>query len=174
MPLSLSESQTIKKITQLLYSFLPGSPHPYADQSIPFPGVARSLGLSHLWRDGSKLSAITMFLEKTIETRRERFCDLVLEVVRKGLIYRNNKGDPITREEIRELNELILRVHFKIPELWDPVFLDSLPSVHKKVEEEVDEATVRQAALNKLKDDLIKLTDLEPKPRGFAFERLLK
>jgi hypothetical protein len=40
MSLSLVESQTVNKITSLLYDFLPGKPHPFADQEISFEGVA--------------------------------------------------------------------------------------------------------------------------------------
>ena len=72
---------------------------------------------------GSKLPAITTLLESTLETRRDLFCNLISEIVRKGLIYRNNKGN---------------------------------------------------TDLDKLKDALVKLNDLKPTPRGFAFEKFLQ
>lgn len=171
MALSLAESQAVNKIAELLYSFLPGTPHPYADQSISFPGVAQSVGLRHLWRGGSKLPALTMLLEKTLETHRHKFCDLILEIVHRGLIYRNSKSNPITRDEIQDLNELIRRARFKIPELWDPVFLDSLPSA--QVKERQTEATT-QTNLRRLEEELIRLDKLDPQARGFAFERFLQ
>ncbi|MCO5191077.1 MAG: restriction endonuclease [Anaerolineae bacterium] len=174
MPLSLTESQAANEIAQFLYDFLPGSPHPYADQNLSFPGAAQDVGVGHLWRGGSKLPAITNLLEKTLETRRDLFCNLMLEIVRKGLIYRNNKGNSITCEEIRELNELIVKVKFKIPELWDPAFLDSLPTANKIEKEETSEKTASKAELDNLKTELIKINDLEPVPRGFAFEKFLQ
>ncbi len=85
------------------------------------------------------MSAITTLLEKTLETHRSSFCQLISEIVRKGLVYRTNKREPITREEIQALNELITRVHFKIPELWDPLFLDTLPTVFHDEGEKHDE-----------------------------------
>lgn len=172
MPLSLAESQAVNEIASLLYDFLPGTPRPFADQSISFAGVAHSVGLSHLWTGGSKLPAITTLLEKTLETQRGSFCCLMLEIVRRGLVYRNKKGNPITREEIQALNELITRVHFKVPELWDPSFLDSLPRV--QIEEKEEERPISQANLDNLKGELLKLNDLDPQVQGFAFEKFLK
>jgi len=170
MPLSLAESQAVNEVASLLYDFLPGTPHPFADQSISFSGIAHDVGLSHLWRGGSKLPAITTLLEKTLETQRGSFCGLTLEVVRRGLIYRNKKGNPIAREDIQSLNKLVARVGFKIPELWDSAFLDTLP----RTQTEEDEESTSQAGLDKLKGELLKLDDLEPQVRGFAFERFLK
>jgi len=172
MPLSLADSQAVNEIASFLYDFLPGTAHPFADQSISFPGVAHSVGLAHLWTGGSKLPAITTLLEKTLEIERGSFCRLILGIVRRGLVYRNKKGNPITREEIQSLNELTARVRFKIPELWDPTFLDSLPRA--KAEEEKEEEPISQADLDKLRDELLKLDDLEPQARGFAFEKFLK
>ncbi len=45
---------------------------------------------------------------------RGRFCQLVVEIVRAGVRYRQGKG-PVTREEIERLSQLILKVKFKIP-----------------------------------------------------------
>jgi len=171
MPLSLTESQAVNEIAQFLYDFLPGTPHPFADQSISFAGVAHNLGLSGFWTGGSKFPAIATLLEKTLEIRRELFCNLILDIVRKGLVYRNNKGNPITRDDIRRLNELVTGVSFKIPDLWDPAFLDSLP--HGQKPEQTQECPPSQVAIGRLKQDLVKLTGLYPQARGYAFERFL-
>ena len=40
MNLSLVETQTISELADFLYPFLPGNPHPYANKSISFPGIA--------------------------------------------------------------------------------------------------------------------------------------
>ena len=89
MPLSLSESQAVNELASFLYELLPGKPHPYADQTISFAGVANSVNLGGYWIGGSKLPAITALLERTLEERRDRFCDLILGIVRKGIFYRN-------------------------------------------------------------------------------------
>jgi hypothetical protein len=171
MGLSLKESQAINEMSEVLYSFLPGSPHPYAAPEISFPGVAQKLGLQNYWIGGSKRPAIIQLLQNTFEYQRNRFCPLVLEIVRMGMTYRSNKKDPVTREEIVRLNDLIARVNFKIPELWDSAFLDALPRSQKQEQEEIN--TVNQQVIEKLKNDLIQLTDLKPTERGFAFEKFL-
>jgi len=168
---SLQESQTINDMAETLYSFLPGSPHPYAPPAISFPGVAKKLGLSKYWIGGSKRPAITQLLHATLESQRNLFCSLIIEIVRTGMVYRSNKGDPIKKEEIQKLNDQIKRIGFKIPELWDPVFLDSLPRLHQQ--EKAPENPTDRDILRKLKEDLVKLTSIKPQPRGFVFEKFL-
>jgi len=172
MALTLTESQAVNEIAKLLYEFLPGKPHPYADQRISFAGVAHDVGLGNLWSGGSKLPATTLLLEKTLELRRDHFCKLVVEIVRRGMIYRGNKNNPVSREEIKRLNQLIERVEFKIPELWDSSYLSSLPST----EPEPSQTTglESKAGLDDLKQRFIELEKMQPQVRGFAFEKFLK
>jgi len=168
---SLKETQAISEMAELLYIFLPGSPHPYAAPTISFPGVADKLGLSNYWIGGSKKPAIIQLLQATLDYRRDQFCNLIVGIVRMGIAYRSNKHEPVTRDEIVQLNQLITKVNFKIPELWDPAFLDSLPSKNKTEKEE--ENLTSQEAIVKLKSDLIRLTSLKPQERGYAFEKFL-
>lgn len=173
MPLSLKETEAISKIAEHLYSYLPGKPHPYADQSISFLGAATAVGLGGLWPGGSKLPAVTRLLETTLDHYRTKFCNLILEIVRHGIVYRKNKGVSITREEIKQLNDLILGVQFKIPDLWDPTFLDTLP--RQIPEEEIEKASsLDQKILNELKSHLVALGEMPPQKRGYAFERFLQ
>lgn len=174
MALSLRESEAITKIADLLYDFLPGNPHPFADQSISFAGAAADLGLANLWKGGSKHPAICHLLENTLDTRRDQFCRLILEIVRRGLKYRANKGNRITREEVQILNELIEEVQFKIPDLWDTTFLDSLPRAPVEAESTVDAEPVAQAELVRLEEQLLEMNEIEEHARGFAFEKFLK
>lgn len=171
MGLSLKELQAITEIADILYSFLPGSPHPFAAPAISFPGVANKLGLINYWVGGSKKPAIVQLLQNTLENRRDLFCDLLLEIVKTGMAYRNNKKDPITRDEILELNTLITRINFKIPDLWDPAFIDTLP--RKQPLEKTEIKISNQENINGLKIELIRLTSLKPQERGFAFEKFL-
>ncbi len=46
MTLSLKQSQALAELADGFYPFLPGKPHPYANQSLSFPGVAAKLGLA--------------------------------------------------------------------------------------------------------------------------------
>jgi hypothetical protein len=47
------------------------------------------MNLIMFWQEGSKLPAITNLLVNTLDHRRDLFCDLILEIVRRGLKYRN-------------------------------------------------------------------------------------
>jgi len=171
MRLSFVDTQVINEMAKLLCDFLPGNPHPYANPKISFLGVAQDVGLSKLWMGGSKLPAITMLLLKTLESHRDLFCKLIIEIVNSGLIYRNNKKKPMTRDEIQNLNKLIVKVGFKIPELWNPEFLDSLPLSEKRGNQQ-EKSPIR--SLKILKDKLIDLYKLEAHKRGYAFEKFLK
>ena len=93
MSLTLDEIKAISEMAKLLYSFLPGNPHPFADQSISFKGIAYELELGKFWQGGSKLPAITTLLERTLKYKRDKFCALILEIVKRGIKYRANKGD---------------------------------------------------------------------------------
>jgi hypothetical protein len=176
MSLSLAEVQAVSELADHLYDYLPGKAHPYARPPISFETISIQLGLGDFWPGGSKLPAITMLLEHTLEHRRGLFCDLIVAVVREGIKYRTKKGEPITRNDMENLNQLVLRVGFKIPELWEPSFLTSLPS-QKGTDKEEPEATPRSGPsaerLLELRQTFLDLEKTEPQKRGFAFERFL-
>ena len=172
MSLSLVEAKAADDMAGCLYDFLPGTPHPYADPAFSFPGIAHSLGLGQFWRGGSKHPALAQLLQQTLAHQRGVFCQHIVTIVQKGMIYRSNKGRPVTQEEIRALNDLIIRVGFKIPELWDPAFLDSLPQARRV--ETTPEPIQNADSLTPLRDDLIRLSALPPQSRGYAFEKFLQ
>lgn len=99
----------------------------------------------------------------------------MLEIVRRGIKYRDSKGQPITHEEVEELNKLILKVKFKIPELWDEEFLDSLPSLNEQgdSEQHQKEEKIDGEKRKKLLENLLKIQKLPSQEKGFAFERFL-
>lgn len=173
MAVSLQQNQAINELAQLLYDYLPNKPHPYANQSISLAGVAHDLGLTQFYSGGSKLPAVTMLLLHTLERRSEKFCTLVLEIVRRGMIYLQNKGRPIHLEDIVRLNELVRRVGFKIPDLWDPAFLESLPR-KTPAPTAKPKTTASPEVLARLKQELIGFGSLSPPARGIAFESFLK
>jgi len=127
MALSLAQAQAIADLAGLLYDFLPGNPHPYADPRLSFRGIAGEMGLFDYWPSGSKGPAITALLSATLERRVPQFCPLVVEAVRRGIAHRHSKA-PVTREEIEAINNALGRAGFKIPDLHDRKFLDALPS----------------------------------------------
>lgn len=171
MGLPLKASQAVAEIAEHLYSFLPGTPHPYASQDISFPGAAASAGVGAYWPGGSKLPAVTQMLSQTLERERGRFCGLLIEIVRRGITYRQKK-DPLVREDLEHLNKLVLKMGFKIPELWDPAFLESLP--RRGVRAGSDARGPRDAAvLAALRKELLEVSSLPAQDRGFGFERFL-
>ena len=170
MSVSPRQIQTTAEIANLIYDFLPANPHPYADQAISFPECANKVGLGGLWRGGSKKPAVSQLLRDTLDRARDKFCPLIIEIVNTSILYRANKNNPIKREDIEVLNKLIIEVDFKIPELWDKTFLNSLPSDKpeiKKVE------LTNAEAIAALRKEYIELPALEPHKRGYAFQDFL-
>lgn len=167
MPISLTETQAVTDLARFLYDFLPGTP--FGDPSVSFPGAAHTVGLAEFWQGGSKLPAVRALIEATLDRRRDRFCDLMVAVVQRGIAYRSKKNNPLTRDDLRKLNDLIARVGFKIPELWDPKFLDSLP--RPPTDDAAKEE--RLADLAPLRNGLVALSTMPPQTRGFAFEKFL-
>ena len=172
MAITLQQSQAITRIADVMYSFLPGNPHPFSDQSLSFPGVAGLLGLGAFWPGGSKKPAIIRLLEITLEKRPGQFCRLIMEIVRASLRYHSTKT-PITRAEIDQLNRYIATVGFKIPELWDPKFLNNFPCATSQAQTSKKPETLA-TDLRSLRCDFNALHAMEPKARGFAFERFLR
>jgi hypothetical protein len=178
---TLAETQAIAELADLLYSFLPGSGAKHTWRE-----AAAEHGLEPFWGGGSKLPAITQLLESAFEQGRDRFCGLLLTVVKQGMKYRMKKGEPVTREEVQRLNALVRRVGFGIPELLDQKFLDGLPSkpqshaadgvaavrpqldpqahAREKLTEEMEQLRQRFFAL---------LAEKNAQSRGYAFERFL-
>jgi hypothetical protein len=171
MSTTLKQTQAISKIADVLYRFLPGSPYPYAAKDISFPGVAKKLGISNFWTGGSKKPAIIQLLQRTLESRRDKFCDLIVEIIKSGIVYLSNKVEPVTREEIDKLNQLIIEVDFKIPDLWDATFLNSLPSSYPT--QKTEKIRTNTETVERLKNELINLVNLKPQERGFTFEKFL-
>jgi hypothetical protein len=171
MVLSLSQTQAAADLAEHLYDYLPGKPHPYADARISFEGVARSLGVERFWSGGSKLPALTQLLTLTLEHKPKTFCTLVVEIVRRGITYRQRKN-PVTRAEITALNELIARLKFRIKDLHDPAFLEGLPAGTPKASALTSELPA-PSQLKALQQTLMSLSTLEGSARGLAFERFL-
>ena len=123
MPLTLLQSQAIDKLVLGLVDWLPGS-SPWG--SFTFGDAAQINHVGAYWPGGSKKRALTELLQLTYEHRRDRFCPLVLTIVQRGMSNRQQHGSPVTRSEIEHLNAVVDQLQFKIPDLWDRTFLDSL------------------------------------------------
>jgi hypothetical protein len=174
--LTIQETQAIAKLAGVLYNFIPGSTFAPTGVKIDFGTVAHSVGLGHLWLGGSKQPAIEALLEGTLQTKRDKFCDLMIRIVQEGIKYRNRKKQPITKEEIQKINNLIAQLHFKIPELHNPDFIAKLPTgklVEERGKDQTKSHIVNLGKLAGIKNEFMKIGQLQPRPRGYAFEKFL-
>lgn len=165
---SLRESQAIEDMADLLYDFLPGS----GNSRTAFPIAAAQVGVGDLWVPGSKRPSVVQLLGATLEQRRHLFTKLILTIVRQAMTYRRGKGTPLRRDEIERLNALLPQVSFKIPELLDRGFLDSLASGASNAAPAAGTglSAERAQALAAL---LIEISKLAPQERGLRFEGFL-
>ena len=163
---TLSENQTLSELAELLYNFLPGS----GNASFSYPVAAQRHNLGDYWIGGSKGPAILSLIERTFESKRQSFCPLILSIVKLSIPWRMRKSDPLSVREIDSLNQLLLRLQFKIPDLYDPVFRRNLAG-------SVQPPTPVQAAKPQpnleLSKSILSIASLPPGPRGFAFEKVL-
>ncbi len=186
MPLKLKESKAIADLAEVLYDFLPGSGHQQWKGHVTFRSVADELGVGDFWQRGSKTPMIVELLSKTIEFQRGKFEQLILQIVRNGITYRQKNNNPITPNEIDQIKGLLLELEFKFPDLWDPEFKDSLQfergnraKVHvdqaiKQEKARSNEASSRSIELEQLKQQFFELhTALDRQDVGYKLEIIL-
>lgn len=167
--MSFREAQAVEDLADLLYDFLPGS----GNNRAAFPLAAEQAGVGDLWVPGSKRPAIVQLLTATLERRRSCFTKLIVTIVRQAMTYRRGKGNPLSREEIDQLNSLLPGVQFRIPELLDPSFLGSFGSPKAPEPAPQTAATLGAEKAHELATLLIEITKLDPQVRGLRFEGFL-
>ena len=165
--LSFREAQAVEDLADLLYNFLPGS----GNSRTAFPIAAEQAGVGDLWSPGSKRPAIVQLLTATLEHRRSHFTKLIVAIVRQAMTYRRGKDNPLSRVEIDRLNCILPGVQFKIPDLLDPVFLNSFG--HAKPEHAPQGKMLSAARAHELAALLVEITKLQPHARGLRFEDFL-
>lgn len=126
--LAPKQHRAIIELAKAFYDFLPGSGHSSWKGHITFASVAAESGVGSYWQAGSKTQAITNLLAMTYEYASGNFERLVISIVNNGILYREKKNNPVTREEVETINSLILILERKFPMLWDKDFLNSLPA----------------------------------------------
>jgi hypothetical protein len=184
--LSLREIRTLTGLADVLYTFLPGSGNTAWKGHTTFRTIAAKVGVADFWSGGSKKPAIVALLERTLEHERSRFQNLIVEIVRSGLIYRQKQGSPITAGEIDSVNGYILELGFKFPELWNREFRSSLQqSMAERAETLVkqamlerdvksEEVKTRSRELSELKDELTRLhVSADRAAAGLGLEKIL-
>jgi len=185
MALSFTETRAINGLAHVLSDFLPGSGRPDWKGHETFATVAARVGVGSFWPGGSKKPAIHALLTQTLEQRRSSFEKLILEIVRCGLVYRENQSRPISTTEIDDLNGHVKELGFKFPDLWDRGFRASLAQTTterarehvKHAEAELKQQVLcehRSQALLELKEEFLQLnSEPDRNKAGLALEKLL-
>lgn len=172
MALTLGERAAIAVLAKHLYDYLPAS----GNANTSFPLAAQRTEVFEGWPEGrSKEPSIVALLTWTIEQRRGQFCALIQEVVAQSMTWRGQRA-PLTHQDIGELNRLLLGLKFKIPELHDAAFLNSLatdPSAEKAPASPSAPEALPAMRFAELEAELMALSTLAPQPRGYAFEKFL-
>ncbi|MCE2523958.1 MAG: hypothetical protein J4F49_12210 [Rhodobacteraceae bacterium] len=75
---------------------------------------------------GPLFEPIVHLLSAMLGRRRHKFGPLILAIVRQSMTWRRERGESLTHDEIVRLNEILLRLSIKIPELNEQDFLKSL------------------------------------------------
>ncbi|MCH7686520.1 MAG: restriction endonuclease [Planctomycetes bacterium] len=171
--LTMVEAQGVAELAKSLYDFLPGT-----FSSVTWPDVAARFCLEDYWPGGSKLPAITKLLRNTLQLHRDRFCDFIVAVVQEGIAYRIKKNNPVRRDEIEAINEILLKVQFKIPELNDKAFLIGLATTEDEATDGTKSKTGRPIISTEIIDSLHKqflelFGEPDAQKRGYAFEKFL-
>lgn len=166
----MTEAKAVAEMAKLLYDFLPGT-----FSSVTWPDVAARYCLEDYWPGGSKLPAITQLLRGTLQFQRGHFCDFMIDVVQEGIAYRLRKDNPVRRNEIDQLNLLLRKVEFKIPDLNDEYFLAGLKrDGERKAEEKLKNPVAFKEQIEQLHSHFLALfREANPQKRGYLFEAFL-
>lgn len=172
MAISLVNKQILNNMANLLYNFLPSS----FNNNYSFPIAAKAAGVLEFWIQGSsKEPAILNLLSNTFLHKRSQFCVLITKIVELSMSWRSNKSDLLTKNEIIKLNELLLRLGYKIPDLWNEQFLNGLKKdKNQETISKKNEIKTSDEQANILKNKLLDINNLPPQKRGFEFEKFLK
>lgn len=166
--MDLREGQAVEDLADVLYAFLPGS----GNDRTSFPLAAAQAGVGEFWTGGSKRPSLVVLLTETLRQRRHRFTALILAIVRQSMTWRRGKGNPLTRAEVDRLNALLPSVGFKIPELLQHEFLDTLARPAPTGPASVA-GVMGDAAADALNTRLMEIQTLPAQVRGLRFEEFL-
>lgn len=180
--LTMRQSQAVTAMAQVLSSFLPGSGNRNWKGHVSFHSIAVTRGLAEYWIGGTKIPAIANLLHRTLQERRDQFEGLLLDVVRCGIMYRQKKNEPITRQELLRLNGLLLEVEFKFEELWE---LAAAPDISERSGAKLERAmrdaglssttlSQQEKTLQKLKEEFLTFYEEPDRNKaGYKLERIL-
>ena len=164
MALDLSRSKYMNDLAGILYSWLPGSNPPFSKQ-YTFRDAAAEYRLH--WKDGSKLPAIQSLLEEG--EQQGVFPKVVFKIISEGLKYRSKGTNIVTRGELENINSLMGKLGYMIPELHDEMFLSSFSELDNK---SISVDKVKLAGLGHEYKNMKTNPDLQA--RGYEFQIFLE
>ncbi|MCY3877557.1 MAG: hypothetical protein OXF74_00065 [Rhodobacteraceae bacterium] len=118
----LVEEQCVEDLADLLYEFPPGSGNSWT----AFPLDTAQVQTKNLRIGGCKRPTAVHLLSSTLNHRRHKFAPLVLAIARQSMTWERGKGNPLTRLEIDDLNQLLPRLSLNIPDIHCPAFPETL------------------------------------------------
>lgn len=186
MPLKLDTSFTLTEMARVVTDFLPAT----FNNTTSFPIAAQNAGVHHHWRyEGGKRGSVARMFKATYAEDPKRLLAVVKQIVDLGLVYRGRADkEPIYREEIVRLNDLLRDLNLRIRSLSEASFLEKLPSENlqpnkasppntkTQTQRSIRETNVvEKSVLASLKLELMNLTSNEPdaQRRGYRFESFL-
>lgn len=168
--LTPDEREHVEDLAEHLESYLPGSPE--WRTTYTFLSACRELKLEQYWQRGATGPAVERLLSRVLEVQRGRFSLLIQTVVDHGLEHRERENNPISRQDIDELNRLLSLLTVQIPRYLTPEFRFARPDLmqDEKAREE-RELNTREA----LRADYVGLLD-KPDVEGLTLitNRLLR
>lgn len=169
--MNLMEEQCVEDLAAPLYNFLPGS----GNSRTAFPLAAATVQSADFWVVGSKRPAIVHLLSAMLDRRRHKVGPLVLAIVRRSMTWRRGRGEPLKRDEIERLNEVLLRRPIKVPELNEQDFLGTLHRPDTTRDDPASPGAFQPTdeVAKELSRKLIGLFDHPPQRRGYEYERFL-
>lgn len=169
MALTLTEKLTVTALSEVLYDFLPAS----GNNHTSFPLAAAEAGVADSWpvTGGSKGPGIERMLTWMLTTRREGLPRLVDVIVAQSVSYRS-RHEPLSRQEVSEVERLFAKIGVDLPSLRDRGLLDSLADREPSPAPPSTPA-IAPAVLQDWERRHLALVELAPQPRGYAFEKFL-
>lgn len=169
--MSLAQQLVITAIAKHLYGFLPAS----GNNRTSFPLAAAQAGVAEAWPPGavSKGPGVERMIAWVLANRPDRLPALMETIVAQSVSYRGRGAEPLSCEEVVELDRLLLKLGVHVPAIRAADLLSALPSRVPPPANTVAASAVAATVLRELEQRHRDLAAMTPQPRGFAFERFL-
>jgi len=121
----LDRQRAIDDLASVCAELLPYSSNPEWRGHVSVQTICVEMRINY-WQPGSKVPGLRRLFELQEKANGGIFQKLVVRIVQEGLGYRRKKQRLVEPSELDALNDAILRLGYKIPELWDSSFRQGL------------------------------------------------